>query len=72
MGSRNACVRCVEGNAIDKISQLVRRFGRKEGRKVDSDRSMLHPRLFGHYYLEMVIGVERQEVKVCLISDWDN
>jgi hypothetical protein len=62
----------VEGNAIDKISQLVRRFGRKEGREVDSDRSMLHPRLFGHCHLEMVIGVERQEVKVCLISDWDS
>lgn len=56
----------------DQRNQSVRRLKRKEGREVDSDRSMLHPpRLIG-CYLEMVIGVERQEVKVCLISDSDS
>ena len=55
----------------DEQNQSARRLERKEGREMDSDRSMLHPRLIA-CYLETVIGVERQEVKVCLISDSDN
>jgi hypothetical protein len=55
----------------DEQKQSVETAEVKKEEERDSDRSMLHARLLGHYYWypEMVIGVGSQGVKVCSISD---